>query len=120
MRRRANSEPEEPLTLTRGLSRVGNILRDAHAKDFERRKKPELGRSQSGKSSFRYPASGQEESDDDDDDDDYDNDTERERRSGGSSRDDNEMAGAGEGSRAGEVGVRKQGSGYFYGKHAER
>ncbi|KAF2276450.1 EXS-domain-containing protein [Westerdykella ornata] len=96
IRRRANSEPEVVVTLTRGLSRVGTILRDAHAKDFERKRKPEVGRSQSGRSSFRYPASGPEESEDDeeDDDDDDDEDIGRGRRSGATSRDEDEMAAA--------------------------
>ena len=37
---RESRRPEVP----RGLSRVGTLLHDAHAQDFERRKKPELER----------------------------------------------------------------------------
>lgn len=48
VRRRATSltpapEGVQESPFTRGLSRVGTILRDAHAQDFERKKKPELG-----------------------------------------------------------------------------
>jgi hypothetical protein len=47
-RRRANSltdpDPQgRPSPLTRGLTRMGSIMRNAHAQDFEKRKKPELG-----------------------------------------------------------------------------
>jgi hypothetical protein len=45
-RRRAASVTEDdarPSPLTRGLTRIGTVMRNAHAQDFEKRKKPELG-----------------------------------------------------------------------------
>lgn len=48
------------------LNRVGTMLRDAHAQDFERKKKPELGRHPSQ----RFDREDEEEDTDDDDDDD--------------------------------------------------
>jgi hypothetical protein len=57
--------PEEPSPFARGLSRVGSIMRDAHAQDFERKKRPELGRSSSG----QFQVDGHDDSSDDDDDD---------------------------------------------------
>lgn len=65
-RRRANSLNEQPSPLSQGLSRVGTILRDAHAQDFERKKRPELGRI--GTKNMRN------EDEDDTDEDDYDDD----------------------------------------------
>ncbi|KAH7134993.1 EXS family-domain-containing protein [Dendryphion nanum] len=75
-RRRATSfgAANDSSPLARGLSRVGNIMRDAHAQDFERRKKPELG-AQLG--------SGKAEVDDDSDDDDDDCDGPSRSGSGG-------------------------------------
>ncbi|KAF2179803.1 EXS-domain-containing protein [Zopfia rhizophila CBS 207.26] len=59
-RRRATSfGGDDSSPITRGLSRVGTILRDAHAQDFERRRKPELGKGEIGKTE-------EEDSDDDD------------------------------------------------------
>lgn len=52
------NDQESPLV--RGLSRVGTLLRDAHAQDFERRKKPELGGRADGKIDY--------DSDDEDED----------------------------------------------------
>ncbi|KAJ8109749.1 hypothetical protein OPT61_g7229 [Boeremia exigua] len=46
-RQRRGFPPEDdfrPSPLQRAFTHVGNIFRDAHAQDFERRKKPELGR----------------------------------------------------------------------------
>lgn len=62
-RRRATSldAKGDSSPLVRGLSRVGNIMRDAHAQDFERRKKPELG---------AHPGSAKVDDDSDDDEDD--------------------------------------------------
>jgi hypothetical protein len=66
-RRRANSLTEQPSPLARGLTRVGTILRDAHAQDFERKKKPELGRRST--KDMRHEDEDEDDSDDDDDDD---------------------------------------------------
>lgn len=60
-RRRAPTFADEegrPSPLARGLTRMGTILRNAHAQDFEKRKKPELG----------AEPSKDEDSDDEDDD----------------------------------------------------
>jgi hypothetical protein len=72
MRRRRASLPDEAdgsSPLTRGLTRVGTYLRSAHAQDFERRRKPELGRG----------TSDAKDEDDDDDSDDSNDESERER-----------------------------------------
>lgn len=86
-RRRASigasvEDSPRPSPLTRGLTRVGTILRDAHAQDFERKKKPELGRTGSKSSTGAGLGMGmrmrgmnmqdgqEDDSDDDDDDDD--------------------------------------------------
>jgi hypothetical protein len=45
-RRRAASFSEQegrPSPLARGLTRIGSVMRNAHAQDFEKKKKPELG-----------------------------------------------------------------------------
>ncbi|KAF2269470.1 EXS-domain-containing protein [Lojkania enalia] len=64
-RRREKSYGADESPFARGLNRVGSAMRDAHAQDFERRKKPELGRHQSilGKDI-------EDDSDDEDDEDD--------------------------------------------------
>ncbi|PSN74330.1 EXS-domain-containing protein [Corynespora cassiicola Philippines] len=62
-RRRAHSQSEEPSPLARGLTRVGTLMRDAHAQDFERRRRPELGAT-----STTAGRVIDDESDDDDDD----------------------------------------------------
>lgn len=61
-RRRASfSEPQQqPSPMARGLQRMGTALRTAHNQDFEKKKKPELGKT----------AVKDEDSDDDDDDED--------------------------------------------------
>lgn len=68
--RRANSFAEQPSPLARGFSRVGTILRDAHAQDFERKKKPELGKQKS--MSFRkfnnHDGGNDDDSDEENDD----------------------------------------------------
>ncbi|KAL0259060.1 Xenotropic and polytropic retrovirus receptor 1 [Diplodia seriata] len=48
--------PPPPTPTTRALTRVGTLLHAAHAQDFERRKKPEVG-----------PSGGNDEDDEDDD-----------------------------------------------------
>ncbi|CAI6304982.1 unnamed protein product [Periconia digitata] len=63
----SDQTPYQPSPLTRGLTRIGTIMRTAHAQDFEKRKKPELGASS---------AHGAKEEEDDDDDDDTDDDEE--------------------------------------------
>jgi hypothetical protein len=75
-RRRASlsGELDGSSPLTRGLTRVGTYLRSAHAQDFERKRKPELGR-------------GTSDAKDDDDDSDDSND-ESEREHGDTSSDD--------------------------------
>ncbi len=52
----------KPSPLTRGLTRIGTIMRTAHAQDFEKRKKPELGAAADG------TKAEDDDSDDDDDD----------------------------------------------------
>lgn len=63
-RRRAASFGEglESSPLTRGLTRMGTIMRNAHAQDFEKKRKPELGADTA--------SVGKEDEDSDDDDDD--------------------------------------------------
>ena len=56
--RRRQTPKMAPTTPKTGLSRVGTALHMAHAQDFERRRKPEVGKNENGS-----------ESDDDDDDD---------------------------------------------------
>ncbi|KAF1968743.1 EXS-domain-containing protein [Bimuria novae-zelandiae CBS 107.79] len=60
-RRRASfGAQQQPSPMARGLQRMGTALRTAHAQDFEKKKKPELGEA----------ASRDDDSDDDDDGDD--------------------------------------------------
>lgn len=42
-RRRGHSGSEQPSPMVRGLSRVGTMLHAAHAQDFERKRRPEVG-----------------------------------------------------------------------------
>lgn len=57
---RARADGQEPSPIATGLARMGTILRDAHAQDFERKKRPELGAS---------VASGKDDDSDDDEED---------------------------------------------------
>jgi hypothetical protein len=43
-RRQLQDEATRPSPLQRAITSVGDMLRDAHAEDFERKRKPELGR----------------------------------------------------------------------------
>jgi hypothetical protein len=62
--RRGLQDEFRPSPLQRAITSVGDILRDAHAEDFERRRKPELGRD---------PRNTKVEEDDDTDDESDDN-----------------------------------------------
>ncbi|KAF2703441.1 EXS-domain-containing protein [Pleomassaria siparia CBS 279.74] len=82
LRRRASvGEALDSSPLARGLTRVGTYLRSAHAQDFERKKKPELGR---GTSNVK--------SDDDDYSDSSADEDERTRGSSDDAQDEDEIA----------------------------
>jgi hypothetical protein len=68
-KRRGPQDEFRPSPLQRAFTHVGEIFRDAHAEDFERKTKPELGRDPRGES----------KGDDDDSDDESDNEEEQER-----------------------------------------
>jgi len=70
-RRKTDTHVESPVT--RALNRVGTLLHTAHAQDFERKRKPELG-------------AAPVDDDDDDDDDDTDSDNEHPASNSGSIR----------------------------------
>jgi hypothetical protein len=70
-----------PSPLTRGLSRVGTLLRDAHAQDFERKKKPELGGRRA--TGFGKGAQREQQEMDEEEEDDSDEDVESGERSSG-------------------------------------
>jgi len=72
-RRASQGDADGSSPLTRGLTRVGTYLRSAHAQDFERKRRPELGRSPSDTKDY--------------DDDDYDSSEDEDERMRGSSDD---------------------------------
>jgi hypothetical protein len=91
---------------TRGLNRVGTLLRDAHAQDFERKKKPELGPQTAGASGL----------DDDDTDEDEDDERVGGRDSDSDDDDENEANGGG---RGGEGSRRTRAGGEGQDEHDE-
>jgi hypothetical protein len=68
-RRRFQDQQVRPSPLQRAITQVGGMFRDAHAEDFERKRKPELGLD---------PRDTKVEDEDSDDDDDDETDAERE------------------------------------------
>ncbi|KAF2113668.1 EXS family-domain-containing protein [Lophiotrema nucula] len=64
-RPRASTLGTDESPLQRGLTRVGTIIRTAHAQDFERRRKPELGKEERN---LTKDDEGSSDEDDDDDD----------------------------------------------------
>ncbi|KAF2743516.1 EXS-domain-containing protein, partial [Sporormia fimetaria CBS 119925] len=92
--RRTASDSESPASgmLTRGLSRVGNMLRDAHAQDFERKKKPELGKrgAETSKHSAEHVGATDDDSEDDDEEEDESGSGSGDRYDGAGDKDDGE------------------------------
>jgi hypothetical protein len=76
--RRGLEDDFRPSPLQRALTSVGDMLRDAHAEDFERKRKPELGRD---------PRNTKVEEDDDTDDESDDNEEPENAESGNEERD---------------------------------
>jgi hypothetical protein len=76
--RRGLQDDFRPSPLQRALTSVGDMLRDAHAEDFERKRKPELGRD---------PRNTKVEEDDDTDDESDDNEEPENVESGNEERD---------------------------------
>jgi hypothetical protein len=79
--RRGLPDEFRPSPLQRAITHVGDMFRDAHAEDFERKRKPELGRDP------RDTKLEEEESDDESDDDDRQGDGESGNDSGEAERD---------------------------------